>query len=68
MAKEIDRPTIGTISVIEHPLNFENVTSGFRSPPPRLGEDTRSVLTELGYDDEAIEQFADSGTIPDYEE
>ena len=68
MTTEMDHPAMGTIPVIEHPLNFENATSGFHSPPPRLSEDTRDVLTELGYDDEAIEQFADSGAIPDYEE
>ena len=63
-----DHPAMGTIPVIEYPLNSENATSGYRSRPPRLGEDTRDVLTELGYDDESIAQFADSGAVPDYEE
>lgn len=31
------------------------------APPPRLGEHTRAVLTELGYDDAAIDALISSG-------
>jgi len=36
------------IPVVEHPLRFDGAESGFRSPPPRLGEHTREVLAEAG--------------------
>ncbi|WP_248905051.1 CaiB/BaiF CoA transferase family protein [Halocatena marina] len=51
------------IPAIEHPLNFQHATSGFRSPPPRLGEHTRDVFRELGYEEAAIERLFEVGAI-----
>jgi crotonobetainyl-CoA:carnitine CoA-transferase CaiB-like acyl-CoA transferase len=51
------------IPVIEHPLNFDGVTSGFRSAPPRLGEDTREVFRELGYDESDLDRLAEAGAF-----
>jgi len=53
------------IPVIEHPLNFEGVTSGFDSAPPRLGEDTRDVFRELGYDEDELDDVAAAGAFGD---
>lgn len=33
------------------------------APPPELGRDTKSILSELGYDDDRIEAFATGGVI-----
>ena len=52
-----------TVPVIEHPLNFRGAESGFRSPPPKLGEHTREVFEELGYDDERLEELAEAGSF-----
>ena len=51
------------VPVVEHPLNFEHATSGFRSPPPRLGEHTREVLREAGYDEATIDRLFDRGVV-----
>jgi len=51
------------IPVVEHPLNFEHVDSGFDSPPPGLGEHTREVLREVGYDDETLDGMAADGVF-----
>jgi crotonobetainyl-CoA:carnitine CoA-transferase CaiB-like acyl-CoA transferase len=53
------------IPVIEHPLNFENAESGFDEAPPMLGEDTESVLRDVGYTDEDIEMLRTAGAIPE---
>ena len=51
------------VPVVEHPLNFEHATSGFRSPPPRLDEHTREVLREAGYDEATIDRLFDCGVV-----
>jgi len=49
--------------VIEHPLNFAGVASGFDSPAPTLGEHNREVFRELGYDEADIDAMADAGAF-----
>jgi crotonobetainyl-CoA:carnitine CoA-transferase CaiB-like acyl-CoA transferase len=34
-----------------------------RRDPPRVGQDTRAVLTELGYGPAAIEQLTEAGIV-----
>lgn len=62
---KVEHPTLGTIPVIEHPLNFERAESGFDDAPPRLGEDTETVLKEAGYSTEEIEKLRERGAVPD---
>ncbi|MFB6095761.1 MAG: CaiB/BaiF CoA transferase family protein [Haloferacaceae archaeon] len=52
-----------TIPVLEHPLKFERSESGFRSPPPGLGEHTREVLREAGYDEATLDAMAEAGVF-----
>jgi len=51
------------IPVVEHPLNFGDLESGFRSAPPELGADTRDVFRELGYSEEDIEGLSRAGAF-----
>jgi len=63
--QEVEHPALGTVPVIEHPLNYENASAGFEGAPPLLGEDTEAILGELGYDDADIDRLRDEGAIPD---
>lgn len=63
--QEVDHPALGTVPVIEHPLNYEHAEAGFEGPPPLLGEDTEAILRELGYDDEALASLRADGAIPE---
>jgi crotonobetainyl-CoA:carnitine CoA-transferase CaiB-like acyl-CoA transferase len=54
-----------TVPTIEHPLNFARAESGFRSPPPRLGEHSREVFAELGYSDERLDELEAAGVFGD---
>lgn len=51
------------IPVIDHPLNFEHASSGFESPPPDLGQHTREILREAGYDDDDIDRLRADGAL-----
>jgi len=57
-----------TIPTIEHPLNFRHAESGFRSPPPRLGEHNREVFSEVGYSEERLDELEAAGAFGDREE
>ena len=65
--REIEHPALGTVPVIEHPLNYENASAGFDEAPPLLGEDTEAILDGLGYDGEEIDRLREEGAIPDDE-
>ena len=56
-----------TVPTIEHPLNFSNAESGFRSPPPRLGEHSRAVFAELGYSETRLDELEAAGAFGDPE-
>ena len=57
-----------TVPVIEHPINYERADSGFESPPPRLGADTRAVFRELGYDEDHLDELAAAGVFGEQED
>jgi crotonobetainyl-CoA:carnitine CoA-transferase CaiB-like acyl-CoA transferase len=52
-----------TIPVIEHPIKFRASESGFTSPPPTLGADTRDVLGDVGYSAADLDRLADEGVF-----
>jgi crotonobetainyl-CoA:carnitine CoA-transferase CaiB-like acyl-CoA transferase len=62
--REVEHPALGTVPVIEHPLNYEHATAGFEGAPPLLGEDTEAILDGLGYDADDVERLREEGAIP----
>ncbi|WP_129115490.1 CaiB/BaiF CoA transferase family protein [Halegenticoccus tardaugens] len=67
VVRTLDHPAVGEIPVIEHPLNFSNAANGFEEAPPLLGEDTESILRDVGYDDDDLAALREEGAIPDRE-
>jgi crotonobetainyl-CoA:carnitine CoA-transferase CaiB-like acyl-CoA transferase len=47
----VEHPTVGTLSLVASPLGPRGETT----PPPLLGQHTREVLTEVGYDGEQLD-------------
>ena len=45
------------------PFEMDGERFGARLDPPRSGEHSREVLTELGYDDARIGQLRDAGAV-----
>lgn len=52
-----------TVPVIEHPLNYGQADTGFKSPPPKLGEDNHEVFRDIGYTERELEALEESGAF-----
>ena len=61
---EIAREGSMSIPVINHPLNYSNAETGFRMPPPLLGEHNEEILYEVGYTESDIKLLQSRGIIP----
>ncbi|WP_412516026.1 CoA transferase [Actinomadura madurae] len=59
----IDHPTAGTVRLPAHPVRYDGERVPVRMPPPALGEHTRQVLAEVGYDDGAIDGLIAEGAV-----
>jgi formyl-CoA transferase/CoA:oxalate CoA-transferase len=58
---ELDRPE-GAVRVVGSPLRFAAGPLP-AAPPPRLGQDSRTILREAGLDAEAIERLIAAGVV-----
>ncbi len=58
-----EHPTVGTVRVLSHPVKYDGERPAMRRLPPRLGEHTTQVLTEIGYAPERIEQLLAAGIV-----
>ena len=61
MTVDLEHPVLGTVRQAGIPFVLSATPASVRTPPPLLGEDTRSVLAELGYDPAGIEALAAEG-------
>ena len=61
MTVDLEHPVLGTVRQAGIPFVLSATPASVRTPPPLLGEDTRSVLAELGYDAAAIDGLAAEG-------
>jgi crotonobetainyl-CoA:carnitine CoA-transferase CaiB-like acyl-CoA transferase len=50
----VEHPTAGSLELVRAPIRLSPPVTGSPSPPPRLGEHTREILTEAGVDAEAL--------------
>ena len=64
VVSSIHHPAVGDIPVIDHPLNYDNASTGFDGPPPLLGEHTMAILQDIGYSKEEIKGLIEDGAIP----
>jgi len=62
MIGTVDHETVGPMEQIRFPVNFRGVRPALRTAPPTLGQHSRDVLREVGYDEDAIDALlADRG-------
>lgn len=63
MVVELDHPKAGRTRAIGLPIKFSATPGSIRRPAPLLGEHTREILVELGYDDGDIAQLVEQGAV-----
>ncbi len=61
MVVDQEHPEVGTTRQLGSPIKMRNHQVGVRAPAPKLGADTRSLLTEAGYSEERISALFSSG-------
>jgi crotonobetainyl-CoA:carnitine CoA-transferase CaiB-like acyl-CoA transferase len=60
MIVEVNHPIAGTVETIGHPVKFSHTPAQVSHAAPLLGQHTREVLVELGYDSAQIEALLQS--------
>ena len=63
MVVELLHPKAGRTKAIGLPVKFSATPGGIRRPAPLLGEHTREILAELGYDDADIVRLVKEGAV-----
>ncbi len=61
MVVDVEHPAVGPIRMLGLPLRFSDTPAGIRLPPPELGADTGSLLSELGLTPEEIDSLHQRG-------
>lgn len=68
MHREVAHPTAGSVEMPGSPMHFSSTPTSIRRYPPLLGEHTRELLDEAGYDDAAIRSLIDADAVAPFEE
>lgn len=55
MIGTVDHAEVGDLQQIRFPVSFRGERPALRTAPPMLGEHSREILDEIGYDDEQID-------------
>ncbi len=63
MLQPLSHPTISDLRLPALPLSLDGERATHRSAPPAVGEHTRAILREAGYDDDTIAALAARGVI-----
>ena len=63
MIVEVEHPTAGRVKTLGHPVKFSETPASLRHAAPVLGQHSREVLHEAGYDAQEIEAMVASGAV-----
>jgi len=60
---DVEQPGIGNIKIFNMTAKFSKTPAQIETPPPRLSENTREILVELGYSAEQIKLLKEKSVI-----
>jgi len=63
LVEEVEHPKAGKLKFVGPAVNYTNLSAKEAKPPPLLGQDTNTILTELGYSQDAVEELKREGVI-----
>ncbi|MCW4033132.1 MAG: CoA transferase [Candidatus Bathyarchaeota archaeon] len=63
MVVEIDHPKLGKIHNVASPIKYSRTPLTIRSIAPKIGQNTKEILTDLGYSVEQIRTYQKNGII-----
>jgi formyl-CoA transferase/CoA:oxalate CoA-transferase len=58
---KMDHPLVDGLKMLANPIHFSNTTPIYERHPPLLGEHSDQILGEVGYTEDQISGFRDSG-------
>jgi crotonobetainyl-CoA:carnitine CoA-transferase CaiB-like acyl-CoA transferase len=61
LTEEVEHPKAGKLGFVGAPVTYDGLPETQSLPPPELGEQTRAILTEIGYGDAAIQELVQKG-------
>ena len=61
LVEELTHPQAGRLKFVGAPVRYDGLAREKSAPPPLLGAHTRTILTDLGYDQAKIEELAALG-------
>jgi len=67
LLEEVNYPALGKIVIVKSPIFFSGKSAPTRLRAPLLGEHTKEVLIELGYNDHQIQDMINRGIVKQYE-
>jgi crotonobetainyl-CoA:carnitine CoA-transferase CaiB-like acyl-CoA transferase len=63
MVVKVEHEKAGPVETLGLPIKFSRTPGSVRRGAPTFGQDSRAILAELGYDEEAVERLTTTGAV-----
>jgi crotonobetainyl-CoA:carnitine CoA-transferase CaiB-like acyl-CoA transferase len=63
MIVDVAHPKAGAVQTLGHPIKFSDTPASIRRAAPVLGQHSREVLAEAGYDSAEIDAMIATGAV-----
>jgi crotonobetainyl-CoA:carnitine CoA-transferase CaiB-like acyl-CoA transferase len=63
MVVKVEHEKAGPVETLGLPIKFSRTPGSVRRGAPTFGQDSRAILAELGYDEEAVERMTATGAV-----